>query len=121
MNLNIDMDKECDSFIIKIHGDIDHHTSEIIRANIDNELILQKCRNIIFDFCGVNFMDSSGIGMIIGRYKRAATVQGVVVAIGVNDTMKKLFDLSGLSKIVHICKTLNEALDFVREGDINEK
>lgn len=55
--------------ILKITEEIDHHTSEKIRKRTDYEIQIHIPKKVIFDFENVTFMDSSGIGMIIGRYK----------------------------------------------------
>ena len=55
--------------VVKIIEEIDHHTTEKIRRKIDNEITRYMPRKVIFDFNKVSFMDSAGIGMIIGRYK----------------------------------------------------
>lgn len=115
--MNIELEKRNSTFIVKIKGEIDHHTCEIIKNSVDGGLILHKCKNIIFDFCGVNFMDSSGIGMIIGRYKRTAVVGGVVVATSLNDEMKKLFELTGIKKIIKVFDGIDEAIKYIEEGE----
>ncbi len=51
-------------------GELDHHSAEEVRNKIDNEMDVQGLKNLILDFAGVNFMDSSGIGVVIGRYKK---------------------------------------------------
>ena len=57
--------------ILKITEEIDHHTSEKIRKRADYEIQIHIPKKVVFDFEKVTFMDSSGIGMIIGRYKLA--------------------------------------------------
>ena len=55
--------------LLEITEEIDHHTTEEIRRKADNEITRFMPRKVIFDFSGVTFMDSAGIGMILGRYK----------------------------------------------------
>ena len=61
-----DLDK---LLILKVTEEIDHHTTEKIRRKMDNEITRYMPRKVLFDFNEVSFMDSAGIGMIIGRYK----------------------------------------------------
>ena len=61
--------KEDKLLIVKIIAEIDHHTTEKLRRKIDNEITRYMPRKVIFNFDKVSFMDSAGIGMIIGRYK----------------------------------------------------
>ena len=64
--------------------------------------------NIIFDFKNIRFMDSSGIGVIIGRYKKISSEGGKVSVVNVNDRVKKIFNLSGMNKIINIYDTYEE-------------
>lgn len=98
------------SLVIKFDGEIDHHYAEDIRNKIDHEFNKQNCKNIIFDFTNVTFMDSSGIGMIIGRYKLAKEKNGTTFACSLKDNAKKLFIMSGLDKIITYHNTLEEIL-----------
>ena len=63
----VDMDK---LLIFEITEEIDHHTTEKIRRKMDNEIKRYMPKKVIFDFNQVTFMDSAGIGMLIGRYKK---------------------------------------------------
>ena len=66
---------------------------------------------IIFDFEYVNFMDSSGIGVIIGRYKKIASHGGRVSVINMNSRLKKLFNLSGMNKIISMYDNFEDAIN----------
>lgn len=61
--------KEDKLLFFKITEEIDHHTSEKIRKRADYEIQIHIPKKVVFDFENVTFMDSSGIGMLIGRYK----------------------------------------------------
>ncbi len=94
-------------------GEIDHHTAEELRREIDLQCKKTQAKNIIVDFNHVNFMDSSGIGMIIGRYKYTHMNGGKTVVAGVSSSLKKIFTLSGLGRIITIYPTVEEALKNV--------
>ena len=94
-------------------GEIDHHTAEKLRLAIDSRFEKLSAKNIIVDFKGVSFMDSSGIGMIIGRYKYAYSQGGKIVVAGVSDTMRKIFTLSGLGRIIKIYTTVEDAINNI--------
>lgn len=95
--------------IIKLAGEIDHHSSGDLRDKIDKAYERFACKQIIFDFTQVTFMDSSGIGMVIGRYKNAEKQGGAVYITGMNDEIKRIYNISGLSKIVKNYATVEEA------------
>ena len=89
-----------DTLIIKIIGDLDHHTAIDIRNKTDEEIEKQPPQRLIFDLTAVNFMDSSGIGVIMGRYKKVTAYGGSVAFMGVNNCIDKLVQMSGLLRII---------------------
>ena len=64
--------------------EMDHHKADAIRMKIDEYLLDHKAQNVIFDFENTRFMDSSGIGLIVGRYKKVSCFGGKIVATHVN-------------------------------------
>ncbi len=98
------------NLIIKIDGDIDHHVSSQIKDKIEREFKLSNCANIIFDLANVKFMDSSGIGMIIGRYKALEKSGGKVFIINLNQNLESIVEISGLKKIITFGRNLDDIL-----------
>jgi len=96
--------------IVSVTGDIDQHNAASVREQIDMRISHENVRKVIFDFTGLDFMDSSGIGIIIGRYKLMAALNGSVCIIVTKPTVKKLLELSGIKRIVRICDSLSDAL-----------
>ena len=88
--------------------ELDHHITNEVRDEIDMILESKSVKNIIFDFKNIRFMDSSGIGVIIGRYKKVSSEGGKVSVVNVNDRVKKIFNLSGMNKIINIYDTYEE-------------
>lgn len=88
--------------ILKITEEIDHHTTEKIRRKADYEIERHMPRKAIFDFNQVTFMDSAGIGMIIGRYKMIKMIGGSIEMINVKPSIKKIFDMCGIGKLMKI-------------------
>ena len=78
--------------ILKITEEIDHHTTEKIRRKMDNEITRYMPRKVLFDFNEVSFMDSAGIGLIIGRYKVAKLFGGEVEIANARPSVKKVLD-----------------------------
>ena len=77
-----------------LSAELDHHVARDVRQEVDAILMKKQIDYIIFDFQYVNFMDSSGIGVIIGRYKKIVTHGGKVSVINMNSRVRKLFNLS---------------------------
>ena len=100
MNVNFnDKDK---LLLLEITEEIDHHTTEKIRRKADNEITRFMPRKVVFDFSNVSFMDSAGIGMVLGRYKMIKMLGGSLELTNVNSSVKKIFEMSGLTKICPI-------------------
>ena len=88
--------------LLEITEEIDHHTTENIRRKADNEITRYMPRKVIFDFNNVTFMDSAGIGMVLGRYKMMKMLGGSLEMINVSPMLKKIFEMSGITKICPI-------------------
>lgn len=97
---------EGSTMVIRLMEDLDHHNAVYIREMADSFLDKYPINRIIFDFSGVEFMDSSGIGVIMGRYKQMTYVGGAVYVCGISKNVDRIFRMSGLYKLV---KQLNKA------------
>lgn len=109
--MKIQCEKIENVLLIKFFGEIDHHYTEEIRNKIDREFLKSGVKDFIFDFSNVDFMDSSGIGMIIGRYKLACEKEGETYVFGLKDSVKRIFEMSGLLKLIKIFKTKEDAIN----------
>lgn len=102
--------------IIAINGEIDHHSAEEIKSVTEHNLKERNSKNIIFDFTNVTFMDSAGIGMLIGRYKTLSYIGGKICLCNPSGNIKKLINLSGINKIINIFDTKEAALNALKGG-----
>ena len=85
-----------------IEGEIDHHSAPSIREEIDKKIIEDKPSVIRLDYSGVTFMDSSGIGLIMGRYKLIKLYSGELEVVNIPKNMEKVVKLSGIEKLARI-------------------
>jgi stage II sporulation protein AA (anti-sigma F factor antagonist) len=92
-------------------GELDHHSAEYIRQKLDSEIIKSTTKNMIFDFSQLTFMDSSGIGVIMGRFKNVQNLNGKVSLVNINDQIKRIFDMSGLHKIIPVYDSIDTAIN----------
>ena len=92
--------KEDKQLIFKMDEEIDECEVQKIRRKLDNEIEKYMPKEVIFDFSNVSFMDSAGIGLIIGRYKLANMLGGQVRVTNMTTPVKKIFEMSGMSKII---------------------
>ena len=93
---------------LKITEEIDEHTTEKLRRKIDNEITRFLPRKVIFDFSNVSFMDSAGIGMLLGRYKVIKMLGGQLELVNVNKQIERIFEISGILKIIPLVKNNEE-------------
>ena len=92
--------------IFKITEEIDDYTVQKIRRKADNEMERHMPKRVVFDFDRVTFMDSAGIGMIIGRYKFANMIGANLEVSNLTQNVKKIFEMSGILKLIPIAKDL---------------
>ena len=88
--------------VIPLSGDIDHHQAAQLRRDIDAVLFAQRPDVLELDFQKVSFMDSSGIGLIMGRYALMKKMGGDFCVSNPNDRIMKIFELAGLGRIIRI-------------------
>ena len=88
------------TLIIKITEEIDEFEVKEIRRKADYEIERYSPKKVIFDFDRVTFMDSSGIGMIIGRYKQVTMFGGKMELTNLTESVRKIFELSGILRLI---------------------
>ena len=95
-------EKENKRLTFEIHEEIDEYVVQNMRRRIDNEIERYMPKEVIFDFNSVNFMDSSGIGFLLGRFKLATMLGGDLGLINVSKSTKKILEMSGALKVIPI-------------------
>jgi len=115
--VSIDVELNQGILLVRLQGDLDHHGVERIRDEIEQELQNNGYRGIVLSFTNLDFMDSSGLGLILGRYKSVTQHGGKMALANVNPALKRLFELSGILKIVAVCDSEEQALQLVREAN----
>ncbi|CAB1251552.1 anti-sigma F factor antagonist [Clostridium sp. MT-14] len=111
--MNLEFQIKIDKLIVSIKGELDHHSAEEVRIKIDDRLDRDGLNKLIMDFSGVSFMDSSGIGVVIGRYKKLNLKNGSMCIAGATDLVKRVFELSGLFKIIKLYDNVEEAIENI--------
>ncbi|MCL6443717.1 MAG: anti-sigma F factor antagonist [Alicyclobacillus sp.] len=101
---------------VRLHGELDHHAVEQIRDDIEQQLASTQYRGLVLSFRGIDFMDSSGLGLILGRYRTIAQHGGKLVLCEVSPALRKLFELSGILKIVPVVDTEQQAIRTLEEA-----
>ena len=97
MSVRIDSDGE--RLVAWLSGELDHHSARIIREQIDALVERNKPKMLRLDFTDLGFMDSSGIGLIMGRYRLMQLYNGKLEITGASERVKKVIRLAGLDKL----------------------
>ena len=112
--VSIDFLKDNRVVVVEINEEIDHHVCERIKSKIDLAIEFRKAQYLVFDFEGVNFMDSSGIGLIMGRYKLINKHGGQAFMINLKPAVRKIFQMSGIFKILSECRDMDSVLQKIK-------
>lgn len=96
--------------IVRVNGDLDHYRADEIRKETDFYLYRGNIKYVIFDMEGVDFCDSSGIGLVMGRYKKVCLVQGTVALVQVGQAASKIFKAAGVYGVIDSFPDTNRAL-----------
>lgn len=88
--------------MVKLPEEVDHYRAGFICENADKYILREEVQHVVFDFEDTRFMDSSGIGIIMGRYRKIACFGGKVYVIHVDRQIQRMLVMSGLAKVVEI-------------------
>ena len=94
--------KEDKLLVLKITEEIDECKVQEIRRRADCEIERYMPKRVVFDFDSVTFMDSAGIGLIIGRYKFANMLGGKLEVANLTNSVKKIFEMSGILRLIPV-------------------
>ncbi len=88
------------TLVVKLYGEIDQHCTEEIRGEIDRELDIKNITALIIDLGNVEFMDSSGLGLIMGRYRKIRERGGRIMLVRPTPRVDKVLELSGIKRLI---------------------
>ena len=94
------MERTGSQLVLHICEELDHHTAGQISKVVDLQIEKGNVRTLIFDFSGITFMDSSGIGMVMGRHRKMNFLGGRTFVTGIGDNVDRIFRMSGLYRII---------------------
>ena len=102
MSLVINLEKKGTVLLVRLEGELDHHTAEELRTKVEQQFEQFDLKHIVLNMEQLSFMDSSGLGVILGRYKQVKNLDGQMVVCAISPAVKRLFEMSGLFKIVRL-------------------
>ena len=101
--------RDGERLLVGLDGELDHYCAQSVRRELDGMLRDPTVRQLILDFSGLTFMDSSGIGVILGRYRLMRERGGSVAVIHMNDHVSRIFHMSGMDRVIHQLDKVQEA------------
>jgi len=110
VSLTIDLEVKQDVLCIRLKGELDHHTAETLRSEVTNAIEKYDIQHLVLNLEHLTFMDSSGLGVILGRYKQVKQKNGEMVVCAISPAVKRLFEMSGLFKIIRLDESEQYAL-----------
>ena len=100
--MQMEIEAAGDRLTARIKGELDHHSAAQARAQLDALLTDERIRELRIDLRGLTFMDSSGLGVLLGRYKELGKWQGKMLAFGLQPVVEKMFRLTGLNQLIPV-------------------
>ena len=101
------------NLIVALIGELDHHSADSVRTSIDAELMKASTKNVLIDFTKVTFMDSSGIGIVVGRYKNMIQLKGNLFLVNPGPQVKRIFEMSGILRQIKVFDSIDIAIKSI--------
>ncbi len=110
--MDVELKQVRNTLIVKIAGEFDLIIADKLRNQIDEKLKGGSIKNLIINLEKVTFIDSSGLGMIIGRYKKISADNGKMYIVGAKPNVEKILFFSGINKLVPMYRTEQEIVSI---------
>lgn len=94
-----------DFMVIHIGGEIDHHSAVSVRTEVDREITANRPARVLLELSHVDFMDSSGLGLIMGRYALMKRLGGTLAVLDPSPAVLKIITLAGMDRMISVLRT----------------
>ena len=98
------LDARRETITVQIEGELDHCSAERVRATLDALIADPHVKRLVIDLEKLTFMDSSGIGVMLGRYRQLARRGGALAVRGASPQVDRIFRMSGLYQVIEKCR-----------------
>ena len=107
-----------DSVLACLSGEIDHHSAAEIRENLDNMIAETRPKSLVLELSDIDFMDSSGLGLVLGRYRRLQEIGAKMFIKNPSVRIEKILAMAGVDKLIRIIRTSeqNKETDDQKRG-----
>lgn len=94
-----------ETLVVYVEGEIDHHSAVRVRTDIDERIISERPAHVLLELSAVDFMDSSGLGLIMGRFALVKKFGGTLAVLNPSTAVMKMINLAGMERMVSILKS----------------
>lgn len=108
------------TLIVRLDGELDLVSANDFRESVDNALEEMLSHNLLIDLSNVTFIDSSGLGVILGRFRKLKSLGGQIVLFGLNPNVKRILQLSGILSFIPVARTETEAWKIIDKKALKE-
>jgi len=103
------------TLVVSLRGELDHHTSKEVKNMIEEVIKNKNVKNLVLDFSHLSFMDSSGIGVVIGRYKLIHSIGGRMAIACATRPVSKILAMSGINRLIEMYDSVDTATTKLQE------
>lgn len=114
--MEVNYEKKENILVVTVKGEIDHHTSVLLREGTDHQMDKICGKHLLFCFQEVTFMDSAGIGVLLGRYKRVQGLGGRMAIACAGERVKMILRMSALTSLIPIFPSKEDAISYLKGG-----
>lgn len=93
---------EQDKLYVKVTGEMDHHAVKDTRREVDDLIIKNRPKTLMMDLSGIDFMDSSGLGFVLGRMRKITDIKGTLMILNPARRVEDMLKMAGVDKLVRI-------------------
>lgn len=101
----ITYEARAESLVIHVNGEIDHHSAVKVRTEIDERILSERPQKVLMELSQVDFMDSSGLGLIMGRFALLKKYGATLAVLDPSPAVMKMIKLAGMERMITILKT----------------
>ena len=118
--MSLILNSKKNTLIVHVGGDFDLVSANEFREKIDKNLDETMCQNLLLDLAKATFIDSSGLGVILGRFRRIKANDGQMIIYGAKAGIRKIFEVSGILSLMSVCNTEEEAWQLLERKSFKE-
>jgi stage II sporulation protein AA (anti-sigma F factor antagonist) len=104
--------------VVSLSGELDHHTADELRTAMEKELDKDIARHMLLDLSQLAFMDSSGVGVLLGRYRRIHAQGGKMAAYALHPNLERLYELAALSRVIPVFAREELAVNELKKDEV---